>query len=127
VGPACIWAQILTGVSRLLVPLAGGPPALTITLLAVGELLLGAARPIFNINQVSLRLSLTPHHQHGRVNATMRFLMWSVTPFGALLGGALASAIGLRPTLFLAATGVLLAFLAAWLSPLRTLQQIGDR
>jgi len=130
IGPACVWAQVLTGVARLCVPLAQGPPLVTLGVLALGEFLLGAARPIFNVNQVSLRLTITPDHQHGRVNATMRFIMWSVTPFGAALGGVLASVIGLRTTLFVAAVGVLLAFLAAWLSPLRHLDRVpshGDR
>jgi hypothetical protein len=76
------------------------------------------ARPIFNVNQVSLRISITPDHLHGRVNATMRFLMWSVTPVGALLGGVLATVFGVRPTLFVAALGVLAAFVAGALSPL---------
>lgn len=121
IGRAVIWAQVLTGISRLCIPLAAGPRPVVIAVLMIGELLLGVARPIFNINQVSLRLRITPDHLHGRVNATMRFLMWSVTPVGALLGGALASVIGIRETLFIAALGVLVAYTAAAYSPLRAI------
>src|SRR5205823_7386995 len=121
VGPTCIGAQILTGIARLCTPLAVGP--LTVGLLIVGMFLLGFARSAFNINQVSLRQSITPDRLQGRVNATMRFIMWGVTPVGALLGGILGGAIGLQPTLLLAASGVLLAFVWAFFSPLRVLRE----
>jgi predicted MFS family arabinose efflux permease len=52
----------------------------------------------------------------------MTFIMWSVTPVGAVLGGILGGAIGLQPTLLIAAIGVLLAFLFAFFSPLRVLR-----
>ena len=114
VGPTIVSAQILTGVAVLATPLAGGPIWLAALVLAAGEFLLGTARPIFNITQLSLRQGITPDRLQGRVNATMRFMMWGVTPIGALTGGLLGSLIGLRPTLLLAAIGVLLAF--AWVA-----------
>ncbi|HEX9988009.1 MAG TPA: MFS transporter [Chloroflexia bacterium] len=122
-GPTIVWMQVLTGVARLCIPLAGGPLPVTVGLLMLGEFLLGVARPIFNVNQVSLRQSITPDRLQGRVNATMRFIMWSVTPVGALVGGVLGSIISLRTTLLLAATGVLLAFLWVYFSPLRSLRE----
>ncbi len=122
-GPTIVASQVLTGISRLLIPLAMGPkPAVVATLMA-GEFLLGLARPVFNINQVSLRQRITPDRLQGRMNATMRFIMWAFTPAGALLGGLLGEAIGLRKTMLIAALGVLLAFLWALLSPLRALRE----
>jgi predicted MFS family arabinose efflux permease len=108
-----IWSlQVLTGLSRLLVPVAalvaapGG-----IVVLAAANFLLGLARTAFNVTQVSLRVAITPDHLHGRMNASIRFLMWSVTPFGAVVGGLLAATVlGLTGTLWLAGLGVLLAF-----------------
>jgi MFS family permease len=125
IGPTCIAAQVLTGVSRICIPLAGimMPAPAMVGVLMLGQFLLGVARPVFNVNQVSLRQGITPDRLQGRVNATMRFIMWAVTPFGALLGGVLGAAIGLRETLFIAATGVLLAFLAAYYSPLRVVRE----
>ncbi|HEX5239693.1 MAG TPA: MFS transporter [Candidatus Limnocylindrales bacterium] len=117
-----LWvSQLLTGAAQMLVPIAGvvavsvaGPNAPTAAALVVaaGMVLLGIVRSVFNVNQVSLRLSITPDRMHGRMNASVRFVMWSVTPFGALAGGALAStALGLQGTLFLAAAGVFAATL----------------
>src|SRR5262249_30562060 len=101
VGPTIVWMQILTGLSRLMIPLAGGSLPLVLTFLMLGEFLWGLARPIFNITQVSLRQSVTPDRLQGRVNASIRFVMWGVTPFGALIGGVLGAVIGLRVTMLI--------------------------
>lgn len=88
--------------------------------------LLGFARPTFNVNQLSLRQAITPDRLQGRVNATMRFVMWGVTPVGALMGGIAASAFGMVPVLLVAALGVLSATLALVLSPVASLQRQPD-
>lgn len=51
------------------------------------------------------------------MNATTRFLAWATLPLGGLLGGALGTTLGLRTTMWLAATGVLLSSLWLVLSP----------
>jgi predicted MFS family arabinose efflux permease len=125
VGRTILITQVFTGVSRLLIPLAGGPVWLAILVLVSSEFLLGFVRIAFNVTQVSLRLAITPDRMHGRVNATMRFVMWGVTPFGALAGGLLATtAIGLRGTLLVAGIGVLVAFVPLLARPLRTVRSI---
>lgn len=123
VGPTIVGAQVLTGVACLAAPLAGGPIWVAAIVLAGGEFLLGLARTLFNITQLSLRQAITPDRLQGRVNATMRFMMWGVTPVGALAGGLLGTAFGLRPTLLLAAIGVLLAFGWVALSPVARLRE----
>ena len=125
VGRTIVVTQVLTGVARLMIPLAGGPTWLAVAVLAASEFLLGFVRIAFNVTQVSLRLAITEDRMHGRVNATMRFVMWGVTPFGALAGGALATtAIGLRGTLFVAGVGVLAATLPLLVQPLRSIRAI---
>lgn len=132
-----VWSmQALTGVARLLVPAAllvvpvngasSGSASASIVL-GAGMFLLGVARTIFNVNQVSLRLSITPERMHGRMNATVRFVMWGVTPFGALAGGFLASTpLGLDATLVLAGVGVLAATLLLLAEPLRRMSSIAE-
>ena len=125
VGPTIVWMQVLTGVSRLLIPLAGGPAWLVLLVLGGSEFLLGFVRTAFNVTQVSLRLAMTADRLHGRVNATIRFLMWCVTPFGALAGGLIATtALGLRGTLLMAGIGVFVAFVPLLAQPLRTVRTI---
>ena len=87
-----------------------------ITLVAQGEfkiLILGLALfggylgvPIYNINQVSLRQIITPNRLQGRMNATMRTIVWGTQPVGSLVGGALVTVLGITPTLTI---GVLVA------------------
>jgi hypothetical protein len=77
--------------------------------------------PIYNINQLSLRQTITPAGVRGRVHATNRCLVWGTMPLGSLLGGFLGGAIGLQPTIAIAATGMLLAGLWILVSPVRTL------
>jgi len=105
--------QTLTGVSRFLIASAVWiPQPVVLPVLMAGEFLLGIARPIFNVNQVSLRQSLTPDRLLGRMNASIRFLMWTATPIGALAGGMIASRVGLPTAVTLAAIGGLVA--AIW-------------
>jgi MFS family permease len=125
VGPTIALMQVLTGVSRLLIPLAGGPAWVALLVLGASEFLLGFVRTAFNVTQVSLRLAITADRLHGRVNATIRFLMWCVTPIGALAGGLIAtSALGLRGTLLMAGVGVLVAVVPLLARPLRTIRTI---
>jgi predicted MFS family arabinose efflux permease len=95
-----VWLSLaLTGPVALLSPLArpGWPVVLLVVGTAAGEL----GQIVYAITNVSLRQRLCPDHILGRVNATMRFLMMSLFPLGALLGGLLGELVGLRPTLWL--------------------------
>jgi predicted MFS family arabinose efflux permease len=74
---------------------------------------------LYNVAQVSLRQALTPPRLQGRMNATMRFLVWGTMPIGALLGGALGASIGLRPTLWVAAAVGVIPPLFVVFSPVR--------
>jgi predicted MFS family arabinose efflux permease len=120
IGPALIGSQALTGVARLLIPLADGPLLVIVIVLALSELLLGAMRAIFNITQISLRQTVTEAAYQGRVNATIAFLLWAFTPIGALAGGYLGGAMGLKATLWVAGGGVLASTALAYFSALRT-------
>jgi MFS family permease len=75
----------------------------------------------WNINQVSLRQAITPPRMQGRMNATMRFIVWGTIPLGAIVGGALGDLIGLHATIWVGAIGGLLAFLPVALSSVRTI------
>jgi MFS family permease len=79
---------------------------------------------VYNVIQVSFRQGLTPERLLGRMNATMRFLVWGTMPIGGLLGGLLGQYLGVRNTLWVAAIGGMLAFLPTFLSPLRTMRQL---
>jgi predicted MFS family arabinose efflux permease len=96
----------------------------TLGLLALAQAAMWAAVVVYNITQVSFRQGLCPPELLGRMNATMRFLVWGTMPLGALIGGALGSAIGVRRTLLVAAIGACLPVLPVFFSPLRTLREL---
>ena len=121
-GATIIGSVFIGGLANLLIPLASGPAGLVTTMLMVAAFVAGVCNPVYNINQVSLRQAITPDHVQGRMNASMRFLVWGTIPIGALLGGALGQAFGLYPTLV--AMIVLELTAPAWVlfSPVRQLQ-----
>jgi MFS family permease len=53
---------------------------------------------VWNVITVSLRQAIIPDELLGRVNSVYRFVGWGMMPIGAAVGGALATAFGLRAT-----------------------------
>ncbi len=122
-GPTLIVSVFVGGAALLLVPLASGSLFVVSALLIASFFVSSASNPIYNVNQVSLRQAITPDRVQGRMNATMRFIVWGTIPIGSLLGGLLGSVIGLRETLFISAFGSLLPCLWLVFSPVRTLRE----
>lgn len=122
VGPTIAGSALLFGAPLVLVPLA--PPSSPIPFLVAALVLSGFGSVVYNVTGISLMQTLTPDRLLGRLNATRRFIVWGTIPLGSLAGGALASQIGLRPTLFVATVGASFCFLPVALSPLRRLRQM---
>ncbi|WP_395293137.1 MFS transporter [Kitasatospora hibisci] len=118
-----IWlAPVLTGPFALLWPLTGDGAGVALFGLASGTVLFGAV--VYNVAQVSFRQSVCPPGLLGRMNATMRFLVWGTLPLGALLGGAVADAAGARAALWVCGAGFLVVPLPLLLSPLRGMREL---
>jgi MFS family permease len=56
----------------------------------------GFSAAMWNVVTVSLRQRIIPGHLLGRVNSVYRMLGWGLMPLGALAGGFVAHAAGLR-------------------------------
>lgn len=93
-------------------------------LLAIGQFFFGLGITVFYVNQASLRQALVPSEYLGRVGATIRVLADGLTPLGAVLGGIMGTAFGLRETLILAALGELMAAIWLWYSPVRRVREL---
>ncbi len=91
---------------------------------AAGWAAFNASGAVYNTAQISYRQSVCPPELLGRVNASIRWLIFSTMPVGALLGGVVGSWLGLRPTLWIGA--VIMSLTGVWLlsSPLRGLRDI---
>ena len=123
-GRAIPLSALLLAPFALLTPLAAlGPAAL---LLVLGQLGFSWAVVAYNVTQVSFRQRLCPPALLGRMNASVRFIVYGTMPLGGLLGGVLGSTIGVLPTLWIAAAGQALAALPVLLSPLARMRDLPD-
>lgn len=108
-------AILLGRVTLGLLPSDSSVVAVGVLGLALAVTGLGAVT--FNVVQVSLRQRVTPDALLGRVNATVRMVMWGVIPLGALVGGALGTVLDLRTGVL--CTGATFLAPALLLYPLR--------
>jgi MFS family permease len=125
VGRTIVSSIFIAGLSWIAVYFARA--TLAVPLLVLATFLGSIGGVIYNVNQVSFRQAVVPIEMQGRLNATMRFLVWGTIPIGALAGGALGGILGLRNGIGVAAVGGTLAFLWVLLSPVRTIKQIPTR
>jgi MFS family permease len=122
VGPSIVGAAVAFGLANLLILAAHGSTARVIAVLVAQGFLAGFFNTVYNVNQVSLRQTVTPDRLLGRMSASMRFLVWGTIPLGALASSALSTAFGLIPTLAIGLLGGLLAWLWVFFSPVRVLR-----
>src|SRR5262249_22669025 len=100
-GPAIILGMTIAAFASLMFAIA--PADYAIPFFIAGWLMFGFGGVVYNIDQVSLRQAITPPRLQGRMNASMRFMVWGTMPFGSIAGGVLGTLIGLRPTLWVGA------------------------
>jgi MFS family permease len=124
VGRTIVGAQILGGLATLPMVLLPANQLVAGLMLFGGTFCVGFAQVVYNVNQVSYRQAITPLDMQGRMNATMRFIVWGIMPIGSLVGGILASFVPLRMTILAGSLVTLGAFLWVLLSPVRHLRVI---
>ncbi|CCH89687.1 Major facilitator superfamily permease [Modestobacter italicus] len=81
---------------------------------------------VYNVTQVSFRQRLCPPGLLGRMNASVRFIVFGTMPLGGLLGGVLGTWLGVVPALWVGVAGTALACLPVVLSPLLTMGDLTD-
>jgi len=120
VGAAIVYGLMLTAFGWQAFGLIRGTGSIATLLLGVGMLLFDFGAVLYAINYLALRQALTPDRLLGRMTATMRFLAVAAAPLGSLAGGALATGIGLRHTLWVVGSlGLALTVAAMRWSPVR--------
>jgi MFS family permease len=116
-GPTLFVTIVAGGLAMILVPLAQF--GLAIPLLLAAAAIGSFTNPVYNINQVSLRQAITPDRVQGRMNATVRTIIWGTMPIGALLGGVIGSTYGVVPALYIGTAISILAGFWILLGPIR--------
>jgi MFS family permease len=118
-----IWFSILVfGLPQFLPALA--QPGWLVALFPIGYATLFFSAVVYNVAQVSYRQAVTPPQLMGRMNAAVRWIVWGTLPLGGIIGGALGSTIGIRPTLWIGFIGSWAAGFWVYFSPLRKMRDI---
>lgn len=126
IGPSIAVGAFLFPTPVAIAAVASGPVWLRGGALALAEFLAGIGLMLFDININSLQTAVIEDGIRSRVSGAYSAFNYGVRPVGALVGGVLATAIGLRPTLLAAAAGGALSVLWLIFSPvprIRTLDQ----
>lgn len=110
----------------LAVPVAALVPAVAFPLL-VAQFFVGSFTVLlYNITQVTFRQRITPARLLGRMNASVRFVVWGVMPIAALLAGGLGAWLGVIPTMWIGAIGQLLSAGFVVFGPFWTMRELPD-
>jgi MFS family permease len=126
IGRALVIGFVLFPAPLLLWPLASGPMPVLLGLLGLAEFGSGVGVMILDISLGALLAAVVPDQLRARVSGAYMLVNYGVRPLGAILGGALGAAIGLRPTLWIATVASLTAVLWLLPSPLPRLRQLPD-
>jgi predicted MFS family arabinose efflux permease len=126
IGPAILVGAILFPLPLVLVPLASGSETTIALMLGAAEFFSTVGVMILDVNAGSLSLLRTPDRLRARMTGTFRFVNYGIRPIGALLGGALGTAIGLQTTLWIGALGALAGVLFLVFSPIPRLREVTE-
>ena len=124
-GPTIVGSLFIGGFMMLLIAIAP-PHEAALPFLIVGGMFGGLAQMIYNINQISYRQAICPPRMQGRMNATVRFLVWGTMPVGSVLGGIIASTFGVHETIWLAAVLGFVPAIFPFLSPVRSIREMPE-
>jgi len=120
IGRVIVHGLLLTAIGWQTFGLIGGPGWFAMLALGAAMLLFDFGAVLYGINYLALRQAITPDRLLGRMTATMRFFTVASAPLGSLVGGALATGIGLRATLLtVGVLGLALSGAALMWSPVR--------
>lgn len=127
-GPLLPLGLMVGGAAVALFPLAltAGSGPLALVLLSVGDFVMSFGVIVYNVLQVSMRQRVCPPRLLGRMNASIRCVVWGVMPIGSLLGGWLGAELGIAPTLWIGIVGMLLSCLPVAIGPFFRLRRLPD-
>jgi MFS family permease len=125
-GPTIAIGCLLFAAPFALLPFAAGPTFAKAGILCVAEFLSGVGVMLFDVNLASLTALAVPYRLRSRLTGVSRFFNYGTRPFGAVLGGILAGAIGLRPMLLVASVGAVLSVVWLLASPILRIHDLEE-
>jgi MFS family permease len=113
-------------VIAVFLPVAAMLPSIAFPLLVAQGFVGSFTVLLYNITQVTFRQRITPPRLLGRMNASVRFVVWGVMPIAALLSGVLGTWLGVVPTMWIGAIGQLFAALFVVVGPFWAMRDLPD-
>ncbi|MBM2616438.1 MFS transporter [Actinoplanes sp. LDG1-06] len=104
----------------LCIPLAGVHHGLAVAFIAVAEVVLSFAGVGRSVAAAGLRARVTPNRYLSRVSAASGVITQGATPLGALLGGLLATSVGVTNVLWLSVAVIAVPLVLMLRSPIRS-------
>jgi predicted MFS family arabinose efflux permease len=113
----CWLSMTVFSLPGLLIAAAGS--GWSVLLFAFGWMSWTFSATMCSVALLSYRQAICPPELLAPVNATSRWINWGTLPLGGIAAGVLGSAIGVRPTLWIAVIGGCASGLWLFFSPLR--------
>jgi MFS family permease len=126
VGPTFVLGSLLFPAPLVLVPLAHGPDWVVLSLLFLAEFGSGLGVMVLDISVGSIFQALVPDRLRARFSGAYMVVNYGVRPIGTFAAGVLGSAIGVRPTLWIASVGAVAGVLFLLPSPLRRMRELPE-
>jgi MFS family permease len=117
-GPTIVLGCLLFSGPLVMLPLAAGSTLEKAAILCAVELVSGFGVMLFDTNSNSMTALAVPQRLRARIAGASRVFNYGTRPFGALVGGMLAGALGIRPMLLLAALGAVSSVIWLLASPI---------
>ncbi|GAA1692020.1 MFS transporter [Streptomyces yatensis] len=114
---ATLLFELGLAVGALLMPMTAEGP--WVVLFVAGGFCVTAGVVAGNVIKASFQQRYCPPELLGRLTASSAFVSYGTLPLGALLGGALGTALGLRAAMWITTAGIPLAGLILLFSPIR--------
>lgn len=95
-----------------------------VAILVMAQLVYGCSITLFNVNAITLRQVVTPRRLLARMNATYRMVLFGAAPLGAISGGLLGSAVGLRTALVVSVIAMSSPVLCIFFAPVYRLKEM---
>jgi predicted MFS family arabinose efflux permease len=126
IGRSVVLGSVLFPAPLILVPIASGSELQLGLMLGGAEFFSAVGVMIFDVSAASMAFLRIPDRIRARAAGSFRFVNYGVRPLGALLGGALGTALGLQTTLWIGVLGALLGVVWLFFSPIPRLREVAE-
>jgi MFS family permease len=123
-GRSLVLNTAVMAAAPLLMIIPRGAGLVTMVILICSHLIYGSNISMFNVAAITLRQTVTPRRVLARMNASYRMVLFGVPLLGALMGGLLGTAVGLRPALIISLIAMTSPVLWIFFSPVFRLREM---